>query len=154
MKEVLGSEIGLALDCGPGWTVPDAIRLARAVELLNVMWLLDLITGDYTPHVSAHLFREVTEKALTPIHIDERIYLRQNFMELIETRAVSTVGPDLAGVIAMRNPYGRPSAGLWIWRCSTPPSGTWGDASEIVPVAANNRPLSPAPSWPRSRLSL
>ena len=47
MKEVLGDEIGLALDCGPGWTVPDAIRLARAVEPLNVMWLEDLITGDY-----------------------------------------------------------------------------------------------------------
>ncbi|HEX5417640.1 MAG TPA: mandelate racemase/muconate lactonizing enzyme family protein [Chloroflexota bacterium] len=98
MKEVLGSEVGLALDCGPGWTVPDAIRLARAVEPLNVMWLEDLITGDYTPHVSAHLFREVTEKTSTPIHTGEQIYLRQNFMELIETRAVSIVGPDPADV--------------------------------------------------------
>ena len=35
MKEVLGDEIGLALDCGPGWTVPDAIRLARALEPLQ-----------------------------------------------------------------------------------------------------------------------
>ena len=32
MKEVLGDEVGLALDCGPGWTVPDAIRFARRVE--------------------------------------------------------------------------------------------------------------------------
>ena len=30
MKEVLGDEVGLALDCGPGWMVPDAIRLAQA----------------------------------------------------------------------------------------------------------------------------
>src|SRR5690606_20735730 len=30
MKEVLGDEVGLALDCGPGWMVPDAIRFARA----------------------------------------------------------------------------------------------------------------------------
>jgi L-alanine-DL-glutamate epimerase-like enolase superfamily enzyme len=36
MKEVLGDEVGLALDCGPGFTVPDAIRLAQAVEPLNV----------------------------------------------------------------------------------------------------------------------
>ena len=28
MKSVLGDEIGLALDCGPGWMVPDAIELA------------------------------------------------------------------------------------------------------------------------------
>lgn len=25
MKEVLGDKVGLALDCGPGWTVPDAM---------------------------------------------------------------------------------------------------------------------------------
>ena len=31
MKEVLGDEVGLALDCGPGLTVPDAIRLAKAL---------------------------------------------------------------------------------------------------------------------------
>ena len=31
MKAVLGDEIGLALDCGPGWTVPDAIRFAKAL---------------------------------------------------------------------------------------------------------------------------
>src|SRR5437762_12476022 len=47
MKGVLGDEIGLALDRGPGWTVPDAIRLARAVEPLNIARLEDLITGDY-----------------------------------------------------------------------------------------------------------
>ena len=35
MKEVLGDEIGLALDCGPGWMVPDAIRLAKALEPLQ-----------------------------------------------------------------------------------------------------------------------
>ncbi|HEU5089478.1 MAG TPA: mandelate racemase/muconate lactonizing enzyme family protein, partial [Roseiflexaceae bacterium] len=60
MKEVCGDEVGLALDCGPGHTVPDAIRLARALEPLNVMWLEDLITGDYTPYVQADLYREVT----------------------------------------------------------------------------------------------
>lgn len=98
MKEVLGDEVGLALDCGPGWQVPDAIRLARALEPLNVMWLEDLITGDYTPHVSADLYREVTEKTSTPIHTGEQIYLRQNFMELIEKRAVSIIGPDPADV--------------------------------------------------------
>ncbi|MBN1640450.1 MAG: mandelate racemase/muconate lactonizing enzyme family protein [Anaerolineae bacterium] len=61
MKSVLGDGIGLALDCGPGWMVPDAIRLARALEPLNVMWLEDMITGDYTPYVLADLYRDVTE---------------------------------------------------------------------------------------------
>jgi L-alanine-DL-glutamate epimerase-like enolase superfamily enzyme len=94
MKDVLGDEVGLALDCGPGWTVPDAIRLAKALEPLHIMWLEDLITGDYTPHVSADLYREVTRSTSTPIHTGEQIYLRQNFKELIERKAVSIIGPD------------------------------------------------------------
>jgi len=98
MKEELGDAIGLALDCGPGWTVPDAIRLARAVEPLNVMWLEDLITGDYTPYVDADLFREVKQATSTPIHTGEQIYLRQNFKDLIEKRAVDIIGPDPADV--------------------------------------------------------
>jgi L-alanine-DL-glutamate epimerase-like enolase superfamily enzyme len=94
MKDVLGDEAGLALDCGPGWTVPDAIRLAKALEPLNVMWLEDLITGDYVPYVLADLYRDVTRSTSTPIHTGEQIYLRQNFMDLIEKRAVNIIGPD------------------------------------------------------------
>ena len=94
MKAVLGDEVGLALDCGPGWMVPDAIRLAKALEPLNVMWLEDMITGDYTPYVLANLYRDVTTSTSTPIHTGEQIYLRQNFLELIEQRAVDVIGPD------------------------------------------------------------
>jgi L-alanine-DL-glutamate epimerase-like enolase superfamily enzyme len=94
MKEVLGDEIGLALDCGPGWMVADAIRLAQALEPLNVIWLEDLITGDYTPYVLADLYREVTTRTSIPTHTGEQIYLRQNYKDLIEQHAVRIIGPD------------------------------------------------------------
>jgi len=94
MKKVLGDEIGLALDCGPGWTVTDAIKFARAMEPLHITWLEDLITGDYTPYPNADLFKEVTQSTSVPIHTGEQIYLRQNFMDLIEKRAVDVLGPD------------------------------------------------------------
>jgi L-alanine-DL-glutamate epimerase-like enolase superfamily enzyme len=94
MKEVLGDEIGLALDCGPGWSISDSIRLAQALEHLNLLWLEDLITGDYTPYVLPELYREVTQRSSTPIHTGEQIYLRHNFKALIETNAVNIIGPD------------------------------------------------------------
>lgn len=98
MKSVLGDEIGLALDCGPGWMVPDAIRVAKALEPLNLLWMEDLITGDYMPYVLADVYREVTQATTTPIHTGEQIYLRQNFRELIEGHAVRVIGPDPADV--------------------------------------------------------
>jgi len=94
MKKVLGDEIGLALDCGPGWTVKDAIRFARELEPLHIAWLEDLITGDYMPYTDADVFREVTQSTSIPIHTGEQIYLRQNFKDLIEKQAVNVVGPD------------------------------------------------------------
>lgn len=94
MKKVLGDEVGLALDCGPGWTVKDAIRFARAVEPLHITWLEDLITGDYTPYPNAEVFKQVTESTVTPIHTGEEIYLRENFKDLIEHQAVNVIGPD------------------------------------------------------------
>jgi L-alanine-DL-glutamate epimerase-like enolase superfamily enzyme len=94
MKKVLGDEIGLALDCGPGWMVKDAIAFARALEPLHITWLEDLITGDYTPYPNADLFRDVTQSTSIPIHTGEQIYLRENFIDLIEKRAVNVIGPD------------------------------------------------------------
>ena len=94
MKAVLGDEVGLALDCGPGFTVPDAIRLAQAVENLNLMWLEDMLTGDYVPWVAPDSYREVTRATSTPIHTGEQIYLRQNFKDLLEQKAVNIIGPD------------------------------------------------------------
>lgn len=94
MKEVLGDEVGLALDVGPGVIPQDALKLAQALEHLNLMWMEDMITGDYTPYVLADLYRDVSINTTTPIHTGEQIYLRQNFVDLIEKRAVDVVGPD------------------------------------------------------------
>lgn len=98
MKEVLGDSVGLALDCGPGWTVSDAIRFAQRVEHLDLLWLEDLLTGDYTPYTDAGTYRDVTTRTSTPIHTGEQLYLRQNFKELIERQAVRVIGPDPADV--------------------------------------------------------
>jgi L-alanine-DL-glutamate epimerase-like enolase superfamily enzyme len=94
MKEVCGDDVGLALDCGPGFVVSDAQRLAKAVEDLNIAWLEDMLTGDYVPYVLADNYREVTQNTTTKIHTGEQIYLRQNFVDLIEKRAVDIIGPD------------------------------------------------------------
>jgi L-alanine-DL-glutamate epimerase-like enolase superfamily enzyme len=105
MKEGLGDSIGLALDCGPGMLLSDAIRMARVLEPYNLMWLEDMLTGDYTPYVMADDYRELTMSTTTPIHTGEEIYLRQNFRELIEKHAVRILGPDpedMGGIAEMK----------------------------------------------------
>jgi len=98
MKEGLGEGIGLALDCGPGMLLSDAIRLANVLEPLNLMWCEDMLTGDYTPYVMADDYVELTRSTTTPIHTGEQLYLRENCRELIERHAVRVLGPDPADV--------------------------------------------------------
>ncbi len=93
-KETLGSGRGLAVDAGPGYLPQDALRFARAVEPLNLMWIEDMITGDYSPFVNHDVYRDVTHATTTPIHTGEQIYLRQNYKHLIESHAVNVIGPD------------------------------------------------------------
>ena len=94
MKKVLGDEVGLALDCGPGWTLKDAITFARAMEPYHLAWLEDMLTGDYSTYPNAQLFKELTQATSTRIHTGEEIYLRENFKDLIENQAVNVIGPD------------------------------------------------------------
>lgn len=94
IKEVLGDEVGLALDCGPGLSTHSTLRLAKAVEPLNVAWLEDTITGDYTPYSAVEAFRQVSSNTITPIHTGEQIYLRHGFKDLVEKNAVDIIGPD------------------------------------------------------------
>jgi L-alanine-DL-glutamate epimerase-like enolase superfamily enzyme len=98
MKDVLGDKVGLALDCGPGWMPSDALRFAKAVEKHNLMWLEDMLTGDYVQWVNADVYRDLTMRTSTPIHTGEQIYLRQNFKQLIEMHAADVLGPDPADV--------------------------------------------------------
>lgn len=93
-KKALGSGYGLALDAGPGYLAHDALRFAKALEDLHLLWIEDMITGDYVPYVNPDVYREVTHHTTTPIHTGEQIYLRQNYKALIETHAVDVVGPD------------------------------------------------------------
>jgi L-alanine-DL-glutamate epimerase-like enolase superfamily enzyme len=98
LKKGLGDDISLALDMGPGFLLSDAQRVAKALEPYNIMWLEDMLTGDYTPYVLADDYRELTQSTSVPIHTGEQLYLRQNHRDLIDKHAVDILGPDPADI--------------------------------------------------------
>lgn len=98
IRELVPKDIDLAFDCGPGWLPADAFKLAKAVEPLNLAWLEDTVTGDFTPYVAAQRYKDITWNTTTNIHTGEEIYLRENFVDLIEGHCVNVIGPDPADV--------------------------------------------------------
>ena len=105
MKEGLGDGIGLALDCGPGMMLSDAIRMAMYWNLITLCGLKICLQAIIHLMLLADDYRELTRSTTTPIHTGEQIYLRQNFRELIEKHAVRILGPDpedMGGIAEMK----------------------------------------------------
>jgi L-alanine-DL-glutamate epimerase-like enolase superfamily enzyme len=95
LKECLGEEVGLSLDCGPGQTLQSATVLAKALEPFNLVWAEDLLSGDMNPFVDAEAYLALSCATSTPTLTGEQIYLRQGFRDLVAKRAVDFISPDL-----------------------------------------------------------
>ncbi len=91
VREGIGYEIPLAADHFGHFGVNECIRLGNAMEPYRLAWLEDLVPWDYTD-----MWREITLSINTPTLTGEDIYLKEEFIKLIDKRAVDMIHPDLA----------------------------------------------------------
>jgi L-alanine-DL-glutamate epimerase-like enolase superfamily enzyme len=91
VREKIGYEIPLASDHYGHFDHNNAIRLGRAVEKYRLAWLEDLIPWKFTDQ-----WKTISDAIETPTLTGEDIYLKEEFIKLIDARAVDLVHPDLA----------------------------------------------------------
>jgi L-alanine-DL-glutamate epimerase-like enolase superfamily enzyme len=91
IREALGYEVDLAIDCHGQFDLPSAITLAKAVEPLRLMWLEEPVPSE---NVSA--LAQVRASSSTVICTGENQYTRFEFLELFANKAVDVIMPDLA----------------------------------------------------------
>jgi L-alanine-DL-glutamate epimerase-like enolase superfamily enzyme len=91
VREKIGYEIPLASDHYGHFDHNNAIRLGRAVEKYRLAWLEDLVPWKFT-----NQWRQITEAIETPTLTGEDIYLKEDFIKLIDHQAIDLVHPDLA----------------------------------------------------------
>lgn len=91
LRESLGYEIDLAIDCHGQFDLPSAITLAKAVEPLRLMWLEEPVPAE---NVSA--LAQVKATSSTVICSGENQYTKFEFLELFAAKAVDVIMPDLA----------------------------------------------------------
>ena len=89
LRKALGPEVDLAIDCHWNYGVNDAIKLARACEEFDLLWLEDPV-----PPENNDALRRVTDATSTPIATGENHYRRHHFRELLEREAVDILAPD------------------------------------------------------------
>jgi L-alanine-DL-glutamate epimerase-like enolase superfamily enzyme len=91
VRDIVGYEIPLSADHFGHIGLNSCIRLGNAVEKYQLAWLEDMIPWFYTDQ-----WRQLTEAINTPTLTGEDIYLKEEFIKLIDAKAVDMVHPDLA----------------------------------------------------------
>jgi len=90
VKQAVGPGVMVAMDAHWKFGVNDAIKLAQALEPLDLLWLEDPV-----PPINIEAQRHVTHSTRTPICTGENLYLAQGFRELIEKQAARIIAPDI-----------------------------------------------------------
>ena len=93
VREAVGIETEIAVDCHWRYSASDVIRVAHELEPFRLLWLEDPVPPD-----SVAALMEVSAKVRVPIATGENLFLFEGFEEIIAKHALSIVTPDLQKV--------------------------------------------------------
>ncbi len=93
VRDAVGYEIDLAVDCHWRYSVSDVIKVAQALEPFRLLWLEDPV-----PPESLEALRAVASRVRVPIATGENLYLFEGFREMLQRHAIGIATPDLQKV--------------------------------------------------------
>lgn len=140
VRDAIGPEMGLAVDANCAWDAATAIWVGRQVESANLAWYEEPL-----PPTDLEGYREVRRALAIPISGGEGLAGLHPFKELIQTRSVDIVQPDIiicGGFSAMQRVQTLADANhvRLVPHC-------WGSA---IPFAASLHYLATVPDGPPS----
>ena len=100
IREVVGPDIEVLIDCHGNFNVPTAINLARRLEPYDIGWFEEPVQPD-----SYEALRHVKESINIPICVGERLYSRFDFVPILKDRLAEYIMPDIVwagGISEMR----------------------------------------------------
>ncbi len=90
MREAVGKDIGLALECHGRYDTESAIQIAKAVEPFRPMWLEEPIPSD-----NVEAMAKIRDSTRIPIAAGENIYTRYGYRPYLEKQALSVIQMDM-----------------------------------------------------------
>jgi galactonate dehydratase len=90
IRDAVGDEMEIAVECHGYWNLPSAARIARALEPFNILWLEEMLPQD-----NAESYARLAKLVRQPLCLSERLMTRYQFRELLENGAAQFVMPDI-----------------------------------------------------------
>ncbi len=91
VRDLVGYDVPLASDHFGHFDVNTSIQIGKAMEQFRLAWMEDLVPWFYTDQ-----WKQITNAIDTPTLTGEDIYAKEEFIKLIDARAVDMIHPDLA----------------------------------------------------------
>jgi len=90
IREAVGSEVEILIDCHGRFDVATAIRLAGRLAPYNIGWFEEPV-----PVESYHALRQVRSNVSVPICVGERLHTRYEFVPILEGELADYLMPDV-----------------------------------------------------------
>jgi L-alanine-DL-glutamate epimerase-like enolase superfamily enzyme len=100
VRSVIGYDVPLAIDHFGHIGVEDCIKLGHRIEKYNIAWMEDMIPWQYTDQ-----YARLSHACSIPICTGEDIFLKENFLPLLQSGGVSVIHPDVltcGGVLELK----------------------------------------------------
>jgi L-alanine-DL-glutamate epimerase-like enolase superfamily enzyme len=90
LREAVGPDVDLMLDCWSSWDVPYTIQMARRLEPYHPRWLEEPVLAD-----KIEQYAEIRRNSPIPISGGEHEYTRWGLKALMDARACDVLQPDI-----------------------------------------------------------
>lgn len=91
IRDAVGDDMQICLECHGYWNIPTAIRIAKEAEKYNIRWLEDPIYVD-----NIHSLRQLREKINVPLLASERLATRMQYLPMLQEGGADIVMIDLS----------------------------------------------------------
>ncbi len=90
IRRAVGDRMSIAIEGHARWNLPEAIRIAGALEPYDVMWLEEILPPD-----NVEAFVRLKSSTRVPICVSERLFTRFGFRQIVEKNAADIIMPDV-----------------------------------------------------------
>jgi L-alanine-DL-glutamate epimerase-like enolase superfamily enzyme len=91
IRRAVGEKMAIAIEGHGHWDLAAAVRIARALEPYNIMWLEEIMPPD-----NAEALARLKSATKVPLCQSERVFTRFGFRHFIERNAADIIIPDVS----------------------------------------------------------
>src|SRR5690349_15097256 len=91
VRKTVGDKMEIAIEGHARWNLPEAVKIAQALEPYDIMWLEEIIPPD-----NVESYARLKQQTKVKLCVSERLFSRFGFHWVVENNAADIIMPDMA----------------------------------------------------------